>query len=109
MARKLLRWAEEMEAQMLPQQLSAAAGIACGRGDLSTSLEMTTGEGLGMTAGEVRGFLAEKCAAGYGVQVQGIIRAFGAEKFSEVDPADYPAVMRAASLLGAEGGDADAG
>ena len=83
MARKLLRWAEEMEAQMLPQQLFAA--------------------------GEVRGFLAEKCAAGYGVQVQGIIRAFGAEKFSEVDPADYPAVMRAASLLGAEGGDADAG
>lgn len=54
----------------------------------------------------VRGVLSAKCAAGFRAQVQAIINAFGASKFSEVASEHYPALLEMVSELG---GDADAG
>ena len=55
---------------------------------------------------EVRGLLAAKSAAGCRTQVLALIRSYGAEKLSEVDPAHYADLMEAAASLG---GDRDAG
>ena len=55
---------------------------------------------------EVRGLLAAKSAAGCRTQVLALIRSYGAEKLSEVDPAHYADLMEAAASLG---GDGDAG
>ena len=54
----------------------------------------------------VRGVLSAKCAAGFKAQVQAVINAFGAAKFSEVAPEHYLALLEMVSELG---GDADAG
>lgn len=58
-----------------------------------------------VTADQVRGILAGKCAAGFKTQVQALINSFGANKFSEVDPAHYPALLEAVRGLG-DGADA---
>lgn len=58
---------------------------------------------------DLRGLLAEKSAAGYRTQVIALINSFGAEKLSGVDPAHYGELYQAASGLGSDGGDADAG
>ena len=55
---------------------------------------------------EVRGLLSAKSAAGCRTQVLALIRSYGAEKLSEVDPAHYADLMEAAASLG---GDGDAG
>ena len=55
---------------------------------------------------EVRGLLAAKSAAGCRTQVLALIRSYGAEKLSEVDPAHYADLMEAVASLG---GDRDAG
>ena len=55
---------------------------------------------------DVRTLLAAKSAAGCSTQVLALIRSYGAEKLSEVDPAHYADLITAAALLG---GDGDAG
>ena len=51
----------------------------------------------------VLALLTEKCAAGFGTQVQALIHSFGAGKFSEVDPAHYAELVSAVGTLGVEG------
>jgi len=51
----------------------------------------------------VRGVLSAKCAAGFRAQVQAIINAFGASKFSEVPAEHYPALLEMVNDLGGEG------
>ena len=55
---------------------------------------------------DVRTLLAAKSAAGCRTQVLALIRSYGAEKLSEVDPAHYADLVVAAAALG---GDGDAG
>ena len=49
---------------------------------------------------KVRGILAEKSRNGYTAQVRAIIQSFGAERLSEIDPANYEAVLKKAEVLG---------
>ena len=49
---------------------------------------------------ELRGLLAAKSAAGYRAQVLALIRSYGVEKLSEVDPEHYAELMEAAAGLG---------
>ena len=49
---------------------------------------------------KVRGILAEKSRDGYTAQVRAIIQSFGAERLSEIDPANYEAVLKKAEVLG---------
>lgn len=51
----------------------------------------------------VRGVLSAKCAAGFRAQVQAIINAFGASKFSEVASEHYPALLEMVADLGGDG------
>ena len=52
---------------------------------------------------DVRTLLAAKSAAGCRTHVLALIRSYGAEKLSEVDPAHYADLVTAAALLGGDG------
>ncbi len=49
---------------------------------------------------KVRGVLAEKSRDGFTAEVREIIKSFGAERLSEIDPAEYEAVLKKAEVLG---------
>ena len=49
---------------------------------------------------KVRGLLADKSRDGYTAEVRSIIKSFGAERLSEIDPADYEAVLMKAEAIG---------
>ena len=53
-----------------------------------------------ITLEKVRGVLAEKSRDGFTVEVREIIQSFGAERLSEIDPANYEAVLKKAEVLG---------
>jgi hypothetical protein len=48
----------------------------------------------------VRGVLAEKSRAGNTAGVRALLEKHGAEKLSEIDPAEYPALLMEAEVLG---------
>ena len=74
----------------VPEETVAESAVPAAVPDEELSYEM------------VRGFLGNKCAAGFRTQVQALINSFGAQKFSEVDPVHYPALVEAVGLLGGE-------
>lgn len=95
-AELLNAWADDLESSLEKKNTKKAAAAAAGAAPAPAappSLE------------EVRGLLAEKSAAGYREQVVSLIRSYGVEKLSEVDPSHYSDLMAAAAGLG---GDADA-
>ena len=49
---------------------------------------------------KVRGVLAEKSRDGYTAEVREIIKSFGSERLSEIDPSQYEAVLKKAEELG---------
>ena len=49
---------------------------------------------------KVRGVLAEKSRDGFTAEVREIIQSFGADRLSEINPADYEAVLKKAEVLG---------
>lgn len=48
---------------------------------------------------EVRAVLAEKANAGHIAEVKALIRERGAARLSEIDPAEYPALLAEAEKL----------
>ncbi len=56
-----------------------------------------------LDSAHVLALLTEKCAAGFGMQVQALINSFGAGKFSELDPGHYAELVSAVGALGVEG------
>lgn len=48
---------------------------------------------------KVRGILAEKSRAGKTAEVRAIIKKFGADRLSDIDPKDYAAVLKEAGVL----------
>ena len=52
-----------------------------------------------VTLEEVRAVLAEKSVAGHRSEVQALIREFGADKLSAVDPSQYAALKAKAEVL----------
>ena len=49
---------------------------------------------------KVRGVLAEKSRDGFTAEVRAIIQSYGAERLSEIDPADFESVLKKAEALG---------
>lgn len=49
---------------------------------------------------DVRALLAEKSRDGFTAQVRAIITAHGANKLSEIDPVEFPSIMKEAEVLG---------
>ncbi len=48
---------------------------------------------------KVRGILAEKSRGGHTAEVRAIIKKFGADRLSDIDPKDYAAVLKEAEVL----------
>lgn len=53
-----------------------------------------------LTLEEIRMVLAEKSCAGYTAEVRSLITQHGADKLSDVDPAEYEALLSEAEVLG---------
>jgi len=53
-----------------------------------------------VTLEKVRGVLAEKSRDGHTAEVRAIIQKYGAERLSEIDPANYAAVLKDAEVIG---------
>ena len=53
-----------------------------------------------ITLESVRAVLAEKSRAGYTAEVRELLLKHGAEKLSEINPTEYPALLAAAEVLG---------
>lgn len=49
---------------------------------------------------QVRSVLAEKSRLGYTEQVKVLLQKHGGEKLSELDPREYPAIIKEAEVLG---------
>ncbi len=52
-----------------------------------------------LTLEEVRAVLAEKSRAGHTAEVKELLNKHGADKLSEIDPAEYPALLADAEAL----------
>lgn len=52
-----------------------------------------------LTLEEVRAVLAEKSRAGHTSEVKELLNKHGADKLSEIDPAEYPALLADAEVL----------
>ena len=52
-----------------------------------------------LTLEEVRGVLAEKSRTGHTEEVRALLNKHGADKLSEIDPAEYPALLAEAEVL----------
>lgn len=52
-----------------------------------------------LTLEEVRAVLAEKSRAGHTAEVKELLNKHGADKLSEIDPAEYPALLAKAEVL----------
>jgi len=55
-----------------------------------------------LTLEDVRAVLADKSRKGYTADIRALLRKHGAEKLSGIDPAEYPALVREAEVLGNE-------
>ena len=53
-----------------------------------------------LTLPEVRAVLAEKSRAGYTAQVKALLREYGAEKLSALDPSVYERLLKDAEAIG---------
>ncbi|MFC2739610.1 MAG: rRNA biogenesis protein rrp5 [Prevotella sp.] len=49
---------------------------------------------LAITLEQVRGVLADKSRNGHTAEVRAIIQKYGADRLSDIDPKDYPAVLQ---------------
>lgn len=52
-----------------------------------------------LTLEEVRAVLAEKSRAGHTAEVRELLNRHGADKLSEIDPAEYPSLLAEAEVL----------
>lgn len=57
----------------------------------------------GLTLEEIRAVLADKSRAGFTEQVKELLKKYGADKLSAVDPAEYKALLADAEVLGNAG------
>ncbi len=53
-----------------------------------------------LTLEQVRAVLAEKSRAGHTAAVRELLQKYGASKLSQIDPANYEALLREAEVLG---------
>ena len=53
-----------------------------------------------LTLEQVRAVLADKSRQGHTAEIRALLRKYGADKLSEIDPGQYPALMADAEVLG---------
>ena len=67
--------------------------------DASAPEPEPTSETKPITLAEVRAVLAQKSVDGHTAEIQALIRKYGADKLSQVDPAQYTSLMAEAEAL----------
>ena len=77
--------------------VAAIESVADGLAKLS---EEKKPEQPAITLVQVRSVLAEKSRLGYTEQVKALLQKHGGEKLSELDPHEYPALIKEAEVLG---------
>lgn len=82
----------------------ALADLFSGNGDAHTAnqpkAEAPAPEEKPLTLEAVRAVLAEKSRAGHTAKVRELLEKHGANKLSEIDPSEYPALLAEAEVLG---------
>jgi len=82
----------------------ALAGLFGGQDEPSTTdqaiTKSSTPPAKTITLEAVRAVLAEKSRDGYTAEVRELLIKHGAEKLSEINPTEYPALLAAAEVLG---------
>ena len=95
---KLLKVAEDLK--ILSESIQALCTVVSE--GLSEPEEPMQIEAPKVSLEQVRGVLAEKSKAGHSEEVRTIIRKYGADKLSAVDPMNFPAIMKEAEELADE-------
>ena len=114
-AQRLNQWADDLEASFRNPEADASEIPASESGSAEkekrTAKQAGTGPGAVKEEGkkpalpEVRAFLAEKVAAGFGTQVKALIESYGVSSLKGVPAEKYEELLEAANGLG----DMDAG
>lgn len=94
LANALLKVAEDIRA--LADSIQAAYSDPAGTSTEKVSEVKPKQE---ITLEKVRGILAEKSRSGHTAEVRAILRKFGADRLSDIDPKDYAAVLKDAEVL----------
>jgi hypothetical protein len=66
----------------------------------TTEAEMPAPEEKAITLEEVRAVLAKKSRDGHTAQIRELLQKYGADKLSEINASDYPALLAEAEVLG---------
>ena len=94
-AQKLLNVADDL--RRLADSVQAVCGIISEGLSEEPHKEYTALPEISME--KVRGLLAEKSRAGHTAEVKAILKKYGADRLSDVDPADYAAIIKEAEEL----------
>lgn len=86
-------------AQSLVSVADSLNDLFSGGGDIEVAAQAETAEKL-ITLEAVRAVLAEKSRSGFTAEVKALIEKYGATRLSEVDPANYKALLAEAEVLG---------
>ena len=76
------------------------AQLGSGDNTKKSPKEKTPVQKPALTLEQVRAVLAEKSRAGYTANIRELLQKYGASKLSQVDPANYEALLRDAEVLG---------
>lgn len=70
--------------------------------ELKTEKLPTKKETPNISLEKVRGVLAGKSQEGYSAEVRAIVSKYGASRLSDIDPKDYPSLLKDAEAIGNE-------
>ncbi|MCH3955301.1 MAG: rRNA biogenesis protein rrp5 [Eubacterium sp.] len=87
------------EEKASPQEKAQAEVIPSQEPDPAEKTEEKAPPEKSVTLPEVRAVLAEKSREGHTKEVKALIKSLGADRLSEVDPSQYPALLKKAEVI----------
>ena len=99
LAQKLLKVAEDIRS--LADSVQAVCTVVTDSlsGEAKEVPKLPEKEQPTISLEKVRGVLADKSRSGHTAEVRAIIKKYGADRLSELDPKDYAAVLKEAEVL----------
>ena len=99
LAQKLLKVAEDIRS--LADSVQAVCTVVTDSlsGEVKEVPKLPEKEQPTISLEKVRGVLADKSRSGHTAEVRAIIKKYGADRLSELDPTDYAAVLKEAEVL----------
>ena len=99
LAQKLLKVAEDIRS--LADSVQAVCTVVTDSlsGEVKEVPKLPEKEQPAISLEKVRGVLADKSRSGHTAEVRAIIKKYGTDRLSELDPEDYAAVLKEAEVL----------